>query len=258
MNPLLQARRLVSALAIIVLSVALAAAPERTDAASSARAGTLPADWPARVPVPPGALQGSTGSAGQWSVLILANGSAADVLRSAHDFYAAAGFASQSDAILQDASYRIILVAENRDHSASETNLTVAVTSLPATQPPTAPAEPAQALDPVQSAGAISAHILPSQHLVRLALARRVGLRVAFTAPAAARSVIVRGFRILRAGRRTIGSRSATLHPGRNVVALDSPAVRHRLQPGRYQLEVILRAAKGSHSTPTRITIAVR
>src|SRR4051794_33617881 len=34
-------------------------------------AATLPPDWPADVPVPPGQIQGSTGSAGQWSVLLL-------------------------------------------------------------------------------------------------------------------------------------------------------------------------------------------
>ena len=58
---------------------------------SAAAAGGLPADWPPELPVPQGSIVGSTGSAGRWTVLILAAGSAAEVRRSTVALYSRGG-----------------------------------------------------------------------------------------------------------------------------------------------------------------------
>ena len=97
--------------------------------AGSAAAGGLPAGWPADLPVPRGSIMGSTGSAGRWTVLILAAGSAAGVRRSTVAFYSAAGFTAVSDSVLNKGNRQITLVVENRDHSATETNLVIGLTS---------------------------------------------------------------------------------------------------------------------------------
>lgn len=96
---------------------------------SPAAAGGLPADWPPELPVPQGNIVGSTGSAGRWTVLILAAGSAAEVRRSTVAFYSAAGFTAVSDSVLNKGNRRITLVVENRDHSATQTNLVIGVTT---------------------------------------------------------------------------------------------------------------------------------
>jgi hypothetical protein len=96
---------------------------------SVAAAGGLPADWPPELPVPQGSIMGSTGSAGRWTVLIVAAGSAAEVRRSTVAFYSAAGFTPVSDSILNKGNRHITLVVENRDHSATQTNLVIGVTT---------------------------------------------------------------------------------------------------------------------------------
>jgi hypothetical protein len=97
--------------------------------ASAAAVGGLPADWPPELPVPPGSIVGSTGSAGRWTVLILAAGSAAEVRRSTVALYSSAGFTAVSDSILNKGNRQITLVVENRDHSATQTNLVIGVTT---------------------------------------------------------------------------------------------------------------------------------
>jgi hypothetical protein len=96
---------------------------------SSAAAGGLPPDWPADLPVPQGSITGSTGSAGRWTVLIIAAGSAAEVRQSTVALYAAAGFVAVSDSVLNKGNRQITLVVENRDHSATQTNLVIGVTT---------------------------------------------------------------------------------------------------------------------------------
>jgi hypothetical protein len=96
---------------------------------SSAALGALPADWPADLPIPAGDIIGSTGSAGRWSVQILAAGSAAQVHQSTVAFYTGVGFAAVSDSILNRGNRQITLVVENRDHSATQTNLVIGVTT---------------------------------------------------------------------------------------------------------------------------------
>jgi hypothetical protein len=95
----------------------------------SAAAVGLPADWPPELPVPAGSIVGSTGAAGRWSVLIVAAGSAAQVRQSTVAFYSAAGFTAVSDSVLNKGNRQITLVVENRDHSATQTNLVIGVTT---------------------------------------------------------------------------------------------------------------------------------
>ena len=96
---------------------------------SPAATGALPADWPADLPVPAGTITGSTGSAGRWTVLVLAGGSAAEVRQSAVALYTAAGFTPVSDSVLNKGHRQITLVVENLDHSATQTSLVIAVTT---------------------------------------------------------------------------------------------------------------------------------
>jgi len=94
-----------------------------------AAANALPADWPLDVPVPAGEIMGSTGSAGRWSVLIVAAGSAAEVRQSTKAFYTSACFTAVSDSVLNKGQRQVTLVVENRDHSGTVTNLMIGVTT---------------------------------------------------------------------------------------------------------------------------------
>jgi len=94
-----------------------------------AAANALPADWPLDVPVPAGEIMGSTGSAGRWSVLIVAAGSAAQVRQSTKAFYTSAGFTAVSDSVLNKGQRQVTLVVENRDHNGTVTNLMIGVTT---------------------------------------------------------------------------------------------------------------------------------
>jgi hypothetical protein len=62
-------------------------------------------------------------------VLIVAAGSAAQVRRSTLNFYDGAGFTPVSDSVLNKGNRQITLAVENRDHSATATNLVIAVTT---------------------------------------------------------------------------------------------------------------------------------
>jgi hypothetical protein len=96
---------------------------------SRAPAGALAADWPSDLPIPAGDIIGSSGSAGRWSVLMIAAGSAPSVLHSTVAFYTGVGFAAISDSVLNKGDRRITIVVENRDHSATQTNLVIGVTT---------------------------------------------------------------------------------------------------------------------------------
>ena len=84
---------------------------------------TLPAGWPTDVPAPPGVIQGSTPA----TVLALAPGSAQTVMLQTVERYRSAGFVAETDAILHNALHRVTINVENRDHSATETFVIVAV-----------------------------------------------------------------------------------------------------------------------------------
>jgi hypothetical protein len=62
-------------------------------------------------------------------VLVLAAGSAAEVRQSAVALYSAAGFTAVSDSVLNKGNRQITLVVENRDHSPTQTNLAIGVTT---------------------------------------------------------------------------------------------------------------------------------
>ena len=94
----------------------------------SARAvPSLPAGWPADVPVPPGRLQGSGGNAGAWTALLTVSGGADQVLAAAEVFYESNGFTRAGSGQLRKSPYAIVMVARNRDHSAAQTDLTVSL-----------------------------------------------------------------------------------------------------------------------------------
>jgi CHRD domain-containing protein len=95
--------------------------------AAGAPAVSLPPDFPADVPLPPGSLQGATGGAGQWSVLLLVRGSAAQAHAATVAFYRAHGFIADTDSILHDAAHQVTIVVENRDHSPNETFIAIGV-----------------------------------------------------------------------------------------------------------------------------------
>jgi len=60
---------------------------------------------------------------------IVVNGSAAQVRHSSVAFYSAAGFTAASDAVLNRANRQVTLVVENHDHSATQTDLIIGVTT---------------------------------------------------------------------------------------------------------------------------------
>ena len=97
---------------------------------SPTAAGVRPADWPPQVPVPRGAVTGFTGSLGRWSVALVSSGPAEEVRRATVALYEAAGFTPVTDSVLNMGHLQIAVVAENRDHSATETNLVVGVTTI--------------------------------------------------------------------------------------------------------------------------------
>jgi hypothetical protein len=114
----------------LLIALAAAAVLALTGVAAAA---TLPPDFPADVPLPPGQLQSATGGGGQWSVLLLVDGSAADAHASTVAFYRAHGFAAETDSILHDATHKVTIVVENRDHSPSHTFVAIGVGARTAT-----------------------------------------------------------------------------------------------------------------------------
>ena len=255
-------------LALIALGV-LAASPMTATLASAsggAAAPPLPPDFPADIALPAGSLQGSTGGAGRWSVLILANGSAADVERSTENFYIAAGFVRDGFAVLHRGTEHITIVAENRDHSPTQTNLTLGVTNsgpggAPASGgPPTGAATgppTTAATTPAPSADLV-ATIQAGRERMRLGTARRRGMRVRFRAPSTARKATVRAYRTDGAGRHRLGTVTAAVHAGTNGVALSSAAIRRRIKPGVYTVEVVLEGAAGARGPAAATSVRVQ
>jgi hypothetical protein len=110
---------LLTALAAVAVLVAVSA--------GVAAAATLPPDFPADVPLPPGQLQSATGGGGQWSALLLVDGSAAEAHAATVAFYRSHGFVAETDSILHNASHKVTIVVENRDHSAAHTFVAIGV-----------------------------------------------------------------------------------------------------------------------------------
>jgi hypothetical protein len=82
------------------------------------------------VPLPTGALKGSTGAAGQWSVLLVVDDGAESARAATVSLYLAHGYVAESDSVVRNQRYRVTVVAENRDHSQLQSNLAIGVTSL--------------------------------------------------------------------------------------------------------------------------------
>jgi hypothetical protein len=100
-------------------------------------AASLPANWPSDLPEPPGAIQGSTHpNATSWTAQTLAAGSTQTVMSQIVASYLAAGFITDTEATLHDATHRVTIVVENRDHSNAETFVVISVTGRSAGRPP--------------------------------------------------------------------------------------------------------------------------
>ncbi len=91
---------------------------------------SLPASFPAAVPLPKGRLMGVGTGPGRWSVLLRVAGSAKAAQHSAIRFYVKHGFKKDSSSRVHGKGYRIDMAAENRDHSATSSNLTLVVHRL--------------------------------------------------------------------------------------------------------------------------------
>lgn len=85
------------------------------------------AAMPVGVPLPSGLLTAVDRGPGRWSALVVVRGSAQKALASAVAFYVGHAFHRDSTYAVHGRGYRISMIAANRDHSATETNLTVVV-----------------------------------------------------------------------------------------------------------------------------------
>ena len=88
----------------------------------------LLAALPAGIPLPPGVVTALGRGPGRWSILEAVHGSAQQAQSSAVAFYVRQGFHRDSAYIVHHQGYRISIIAENRDHSATESNLTMVIT----------------------------------------------------------------------------------------------------------------------------------
>lgn len=91
---------------------------------------TLPTSFPAVVPLPAGQLMGVGTGPGRWSVLLRVAGSDQVVQRAAILFYVNHGFIKDSANRVHGKGYRVDMIAVNRDHSATSSNLTLVVLKL--------------------------------------------------------------------------------------------------------------------------------
>ena len=92
---------------------------------------TLPADWPAEVPVPAGALRVTLGASPSWIVALIAEGSYASVSASVIALYTSAGFTQPQGPgmlVFDSPTYSITVAAAARDHSNLQTDVNVYLT----------------------------------------------------------------------------------------------------------------------------------
>lgn len=123
--------------ALAASSTAVPADQSRQSSGSETRGGggggggvTLPASFPAKVPLPAGKLMSVGTGPGRWSVLLRVAGSDKVVQHRAIRFYVKHGFVKDSPSRVHGKGYRVDMVAENRDHSATSSNLTLVVYEL--------------------------------------------------------------------------------------------------------------------------------
>ncbi len=93
---------------------------------------TLPASWPASVPVPPGALQQSIVQPSRWILALVAAGDYPTVMKSIRTLYLKHGFtASGPDSyVFSNGSFQVVVAGAARDHSAAQTNIFVYVSKI--------------------------------------------------------------------------------------------------------------------------------
>ena len=135
MDPIRHAKPVIAtALAAAALATAAPAAlaithrhggPGGTGSAAPA-AGRLPPSWPKGVPVPPGQIQGTNIGPGHAVVQLIVRGSARQALRSTIAFYRARGWRGTGPG-LHKGSRKLVVVTENRDHSAAKTFVVISV-----------------------------------------------------------------------------------------------------------------------------------
>ena len=99
--------------------------PGGTGSAAPA-AGRLSPSWPKGVPVPPGQIQGTNIGPGHAVVQLIVRGSARQALRSTIAFYRARGWRGTGPG-LHKGSRKLVVVTENRDHSAAKTFVVISV-----------------------------------------------------------------------------------------------------------------------------------
>jgi hypothetical protein len=87
----------------------------------------LPPSWPKDVPVPPGQIQGTNIAPGHAVVQLIVRGSAAGALRSTIAFYHARGWRGAGPGV-HKGHHKLVVVTENRDHSATKTFVVISVT----------------------------------------------------------------------------------------------------------------------------------
>lgn len=122
--------------ALAASSTAVPADQSRQSSGSETRSGgggggvSLPASFPAKVPLPAGRLMSVGTGPGRWSVLLRVAGSDKVVQHAAIRFYVNHGFVKDSRFRVHGKGYRVDMVAVNRDHSATSSNLTVVVFKL--------------------------------------------------------------------------------------------------------------------------------
>jgi hypothetical protein len=112
--------------------VALAAPPDRHGSgggggAAAPAASRLPASWPKDVPVPPGQVTGTNVAPGHAVVQLIVRGSARVALHTTVAFYHARGWKGRGPGV-HKGSRRIVVVSENRDHSATKSFVVISVT----------------------------------------------------------------------------------------------------------------------------------
>jgi hypothetical protein len=138
---------------------------------------------------------------------------------------------------------------------------TVGVAAIPGLAPAGAAAPPATGAAP--AAGTAAAALVPriaglvAPATVPAAVARRAGLVVRFTAPAAGGTAVVRVLRKRQGALRLIGSQVVTVRRGANRVALGAKALRARLTPGRFVVQVVPRARNGRAGRALAATLRV-
>jgi hypothetical protein len=96
---------------------------ERVEGSPSSQISAPPAD----APLPPGLVTSIAGGPDHWSVQLVVDGSAQQAQAAAAAFYVAHAFRRDSAYAVHNEDYLISMIAESRDHSPTESNLTLVV-----------------------------------------------------------------------------------------------------------------------------------